>query len=52
MLERAEHNFDNELTAHADESPRIEKLYQEVMQNQSNLKQLAAARISLRIQAR
>jgi len=53
MLERAEHNFDKELAAHADVSPRIEKLYREALEDQKNLKeQLSAARISLRTQAK
>jgi len=53
MLERAEHNFDKELAQHADENPRIEKLYQEALEDQENLKeQLSAARISLRTQAK
>jgi len=52
MLERAEYNFDKELAAH-DESPRIEKLYREALEDQENLKeQLSAARISLRTQAK
>jgi len=52
-LNRAEHNFDRELAAHAEESPRIEKLYREAMEDKENLKeQLSAARISLRTQAK